>query len=73
MRSDTIRMAKEAGGILYNQGPVAFFPEELERFAALVRADERERCAKVCRDLWNESIWSSAEEGADAIEALKDE
>ena len=27
--------------------------EELERFAALVRADEREACAKVC-DAWDE-------------------
>ena len=25
--------------------------EELERFAALVRADEREACAKVCEEL----------------------
>ncbi len=41
---NTIDMAREAG----------FFPEEdfeherLERFEALVRADEREACAKVC-------------------------
>ncbi len=51
---DTIDMAREAG----------FFPEEdfeherLERFEALVRADEREACAKVCADLmtpWDES------------------
>jgi hypothetical protein len=25
--------------------------EELERFAALVRADEREECAKVCEEM----------------------
>ena len=26
--------------------------EQIERFAALVRADEREACAKVCEDKW---------------------
>ena len=28
-----------------------FGPEQLERFAELVRADEREACAKVCDDI----------------------
>jgi hypothetical protein len=34
--------------------------EELERFAALVRADEREACAKVCdaeEETANEETW----------------
>jgi hypothetical protein len=42
--NDTIKMAREAG-----LGPttVNVWLAYLERFAALVRADEREQCAKV--------------------------
>jgi hypothetical protein len=47
-----IEMAREAGmELTINQhGNQQFrcFSRELERFAALVRADEREACAKVC-------------------------
>jgi len=50
--------------------------EELERFAALVRADEREGCAKVCDDGinnatdWDSSAWDQAcENRAYAIRA----
>jgi hypothetical protein len=46
-REDIIRMAREAGFHWhYVEGKV----EELERFAALVAAEEREACAKVCDD-----------------------
>ena len=48
-RKDIIRMAREIG--------VPFWPtdvhvtiDELQRFAALVAAHEREACAKVCED-----------------------
>jgi hypothetical protein len=41
-----IEMAREAGLV---GGPV--YARGLERFEALVRADEREACAKVCDDL----------------------
>ena len=42
---DTIDMAREAGNDdLFDAMQVSF----LERFEALVRADEREACAKVC-------------------------
>jgi hypothetical protein len=46
---DIIRMAKEAWGehheiFWFNDGGI-------ERFAAFVRADEREACAKVCEEL----------------------
>ena len=48
---DTIDMAREAGDeewkILIKQ-VMKHFPDEIERFADLVRADEREVCAKVC-------------------------
>ena len=42
-RDDILRMAREAGWTI---GPATL--SGLERFAALVRADEREECAKVC-------------------------
>lgn len=49
MNNDIIRMAREAWGehheiFWFNDGGI-------ERFAALVRADEREACARVCDDL----------------------
>ena len=51
-----IEMARQAGGVgindYYTNGRViAFSNEQLERFAALVRADEREACAKVAEDM----------------------
>ena len=45
MRS-TIDMAREAGGD--DWGLFKDFMPEIERLAALIRADEREACAKVC-------------------------
>jgi hypothetical protein len=43
---DTLEMAREAGnGELFGAMQLAF----LERFEALVRADEREACAKECK------------------------
>jgi hypothetical protein len=41
---DTIDMAEEAGAISY------WHLSKLKAFEALVRADEREACAKVCED-----------------------
>jgi hypothetical protein len=43
---DIIRMARQAGGS--DWGIFRDFMPELERFAALVAAAEREECAKVC-------------------------
>ena len=48
---DTIDMAREANLAKYGNGlreGVAAFINALERFEAIVRADEREACAKVC-------------------------
>jgi len=45
-----IEMAREAGLV---GGPV--YARGLERFAELVRADEREACAKVCEEVGEES------------------
>ena len=41
-RNDILMMARQAG--------LAGYPDELERFAALVFAAECEACAKVCED-----------------------
>ena len=55
-KDDIIRMAREAGfefnslGGTYTNGSLS---ENLERFAKLVAAAEREACAKVCETLWN--------------------
>ena len=49
----TIELAREAGNDdLFDAMQVAF----LERFEALVRADEREACAKVCEEVERKSI-----------------
>lgn len=46
-RDDIIRMAREAYGDWYPHA----VPHELERFAALVAAAEREACAQVCFEM----------------------
>jgi hypothetical protein len=43
----TLDMAREAG---FTDGELAFMGDNFRRFEALVRADEREVCAKVCED-----------------------
>ena len=45
-RDDVIRMAREAG-IPYDPWPDSAYNKNIERFAALVAAAEREACAKV--------------------------
>ena len=58
-RDDIIRMAKEAGFnqiLATNAGADVwiddgFYVEEMERFAAIVAAAEREACAEVCERL----------------------
>ena len=49
-RGDIIRMAREAGIFTggHPMNPWSVYPSDLERFAALVAAAEREVCAKVC-------------------------
>ena len=52
MNEDIIKWAQEAGFSNHSNpemwGYMTTSVEELARFAALVRADEREACAKVC-------------------------
>jgi hypothetical protein len=53
---DTIDMAREVKATAYtnrhypDRTTYTFGPEQLKAFEALVRADEREACAKVCDD-----------------------
>lgn len=46
-QDDIIRMAREAKAD-YDDGVWLLMPDELQRFAALVAANEREACAKLC-------------------------
>ena len=68
-RDDIIRMAREAGykhsDAVGDAEDFAYF--DFERFAALVAAAEREACAKVCDDLWEDD--GTAYECAVAIRA----
>ena len=51
-RDEVIRLAREAGMALgFTQGVAVMNHENLERFAALVSAHEREECARVCENL----------------------
>jgi len=66
-----IEMAKEAGLV---GGPV--YARGLEAFAELVRANEREACAKVCDELhwqWHMGDNSGPKECAEAIRARSQE
>ena len=49
-REDIIRMAREANIKQAIETPHLLMVHELERFAALVAAAEREACAKVCEE-----------------------
>ena len=64
-REDIIRMAREAGGLIY-EVDWCFEMENLERFASLVaaaaRAEENEACAKVCEETtasWTQDLYNS--------------
>ena len=65
-RDTIIRLAREAGLKLFNEGWTssdngdAVTEESLERFAELVAAHEREECAKIVDD-WYNSLASEPE------------
>tara|TARA_R110000868_G_scaffold232726_2_gene486293 strand:+ start:3628 stop:3846 length:219 start_codon:yes stop_codon:yes gene_type:complete len=64
-----IEMAREAG---FNKNELAYLGDNFTRFAELVRADEREQCAKVCDELhwpWHMGDNSGPKECAAAIRA----
>ena len=62
-RDDIIRMAREASNnakdaLLENDDDIALlYVDELERFAYLIAAAEREACAKVLDD-WKKHNWT---------------
>jgi len=64
MSKDIIRMAREAEIHVYPE-----FEKAFERFANLIRADEREACALVCDDFAKYSDWPTADNCAAAIRA----
>jgi hypothetical protein len=70
-RDDIIKMAKEAGIEFYpsptNDVRFCLF-KNLERFAALVAAAEREACAKVCDERERANLYG-VKECAEAIRA----
>ena len=78
-RDDIIRMAREAGLLVIEtaDGGEAVYTwphgitDELERFANLVAAAEREACAKVCESLFDmdDDSCNEAEQCAAAIRA----
>ena len=70
-QDEIIRMAREAG---LQHIPIDLdYPvigKTIERFAALVAANEREACAKVCESMYNSPTFSDEYiECADAIRA----
>ena len=77
-QEDIIRMAREAqlGTSLIHKGGEqrvwiegADWHDELERFAALVAAAEREACAQVVEAIERNGAWVTKEEAAAAIRA----
>ena len=61
-----IELAKQAG---LNHWTCEFYGEELKAFEALVRADEREACAKVCDAFQARDVGMQPAECAGAIRA----
>jgi hypothetical protein len=77
-RDDIIRMAREAGlwemltsfsNEFGNANPEEDCMKELERFAALVAATEREACAKVCEK--DATAWGYDSNGASCAIAIR--
>ena len=75
-RDDIIRMAREAGISTggHPMNPWNVYPSDLERFAALVAAAEREACARVCEEKREEWGWNNVGELAagDCANAIRE-
>lgn len=50
----------EKAACVFTNGIAGVSTDQLVQFAELVRADEREACAKVCDDLWDEEAKAAA-------------
>lgn len=83
---EIIKLARKAGGYDghtspptdWGEGDFVISPEELSKFAALVRAAALEEAAGVCEDLDEEASWkegrlASGHECAAAIRAMKEQ
>ena len=82
---DTIDMAREAGFVMHlseqfhKEMPEhqAIFVANLKAFEALIRADEREACAKACDDLPAPDVYSNTDKSmwdvtcVDCAEAIR--
>ena len=68
-QDEIIRMAREANIKQATETPHLLMVHELERFAALVAAAEREACAKVCEEI--KGVKLQGYEFAAAIRARK--
>ena len=68
-QDDIIRMAREADLLTTTEpnGYQVWIPENLEAFAALVAAAEREECARTCDKLGDEYADTNAADCAFAI------
>ena len=65
-------LALEAGGRMYSSDEVSFFLADLERFANLVAAAEREACAQIADEVGDDDEDCHAWTAADAIRARSD-
>ena len=71
-RDDIIKLAAEAGvSIRGHYDETGSTPAELQRFADLVAAAEREKCAKVCQDVVDSGMYDGRQQYAAA--ACRDE
>ena len=74
-QDEIIRMAREAGGYLAElpNGDAWLFDDnqQLERFAALVAAHEREACAKVCEQIDTAAFGSERPAPNDCAAAIR--
>lgn len=68
---DVIKWAKESEMPQYLQSGEVVGLEALEKFAALVAAAERNRCAEVCDSVGANAVLGTAGECAAAIRGLK--
>lgn len=68
-RDDIIRLAREAGVFEVSYPHPAGNMVEVERFAALVAAAEREACAKICEQLQDWPEGATPDDCAKAIRA----
>lgn len=73
MTDDILRMAREAECGHESMTLKWIPPYGLERFAALVRADEREKCAQMCEDTFYGDAGELNHELASAIRARSDQ